>query len=163
MYQKYRAEVYRIIDEINEKHSLSGWKPIQAFYGNNRVRALAAMQFYDVLLVNPIVDGMNLVAKEGSVVNQRDGVLVLSRTAGAFSQLGKASLPISPMNTMEISQTLYKALTLSSEERHTKARQAQQEVERHDLNDWLIRQVRDINKVLEIARCKDVNRKYIQK
>jgi trehalose 6-phosphate synthase len=148
VYQKYKTEVFKIVEEINQKYGSNGWLPIHTFYGNDRTRALAGMRLYDVLLVNPIIDSMNLVAKEGVVVNQRDGILVLSRTAGAFSRLGKTSIPISPTNMMEIAQALYRALMLSPEERATKATLAQQEVEQHDLNDWLTRQIRDINTLL---------------
>ena len=116
-----------------------------------RDRALAAMQYYDVLLVNPIIDGMNLVAKEGPVVNQRNGVLVLSRTAGAFQQLGKGSIPTSPTDVNETTQALYKALTLPDSERAHKAKIARQNVERYDLNNWLTHQIRDINELLDRA------------
>jgi trehalose 6-phosphate synthase len=104
-----------------------------------------------VLLVNPIIDGMNLVAKEGAVVNQRDGVLVLSRTAGAFQQLGKAAIPTSPTDIAETAQALYKALTLPQDERAAQAKLARQIVERNDLNAWVTRQIRDINELLDRA------------
>lgn len=107
------------------------------------------MKYYDVLLVNPIVDGMNLIAKEGSVINQRNGVCVLSRTVGAFQQLHEAVIPISPMDLEETAKTLYKALTLSDEERNTKWKLAQQLVERDDLKLWFKHQIDDINKLLD--------------
>ena len=148
-YKRYSAEVMKIIAEINQRYGTDEWIPIQAFFGNDRTQALAAMQYYDVLLVNPIIDGMNLVAKEGPIVNLRDGVLVLSRTAGAFQQIGKASIPTSPTDVRETAQALYSALTLSSDERRIKAAQARQIVERQDLNRWLLRQIADINELLD--------------
>ena len=151
IYKRYNAEVKKVIEEINQKYGSDDWKPIQLFCENNRLQALAAMRFYDVLLVNPIVDGMNLVAKEGPVVNERNGVLVLSRTVGAFQQLGKFSIPTSPTDTAETAQALYKALTLPPEERRIKATFARQVVERHDLNHWLKRQTTDINELLDAA------------
>src|SRR6266568_4553882 len=151
VYKRYSAEVQKVIGEINQKYGSDQWKPIQLFYENNRLQALAAMRFYDVLLVNPIVDGMNLVAKEGPVVNEHNGVLVLSRTVGAFQQLGKFSIPTSPTDTAETAQALYKALTLPLEERRIKATFARQMVERHDLNNWLKRQTHDINELLDAA------------
>src|SRR3989440_7851614 len=87
-YQRYNTEVLKIIEEINSKYGSDEWTPIHAFFGNDRTRSLAAMQLYDVLLVNPIIDGMNLVAKEGPAVHRRNGVLVLLRTAGGFPPLG---------------------------------------------------------------------------
>ncbi|TMD68696.1 MAG: trehalose-6-phosphate synthase [Chloroflexi bacterium] len=149
IYQRYNTDVLKIIDEINQKYGSDDWTPVQAFCDNDRTRALAAMQWYDVLLVNPIIDGMNLVAKEGPVVNQCKGVLVLSRTAGAFQQLGKASIPTSPTDVTETAHALYKALTLPEDERAAKAKLARQVVERYDLNMWLTRQIRDINELLD--------------
>ncbi len=148
-YQRHNADVLKLVDEINSKHGTDDWLPIHAFCDNDRTRALAAMQYYDVLLVNPIIDGMNLVAKEGPVVNRRNGVLVLSRTAGAFQQLGKASIPTSPTDVNETAEALYKALLLPDDERAAKSRQACQVVERNDLNTWLSRQIRDINDLLD--------------
>src|SRR5258708_24749814 len=105
----------KVIEDINQKFGQEDWKPIHVFVQDNRTQALAALQFYDVLLVNPLIDGMNLVAKEGPIVNQRNGVLILSRTSGAFQQLEQASIPISPADMGETAETLYNALTLSPE------------------------------------------------
>ncbi len=148
-YKRYNNEVHKIIEEINAKYGTDEWRPIHALWGNDRTRALAAMQFYDVLLVNPIIDGMNLVAKEGPVVNQRNGVLVLSRTAGAFQQLAKVSIPTSPTDVDETAQALYTALTLSPVERRAKAMLARKLVEQQDLNTWLTSQIHDINALLD--------------
>jgi trehalose 6-phosphate synthase len=151
IYRRTTSEVEAIIKEINLQFGTEDWTPIHAFLDNDRTRALAAMQYYDVLLVNPIIDGMNLVAKEGAIVNQRNGVLVLSRTAGAYQQLAKGSIPTSPIDVIETAQALYKAITLPLEERRTKAVLARQAVERSDLNMWLTRQIRDVNELLDIA------------
>ncbi|HLZ61462.1 MAG TPA: trehalose-6-phosphate synthase [Ktedonosporobacter sp.] len=149
IYRRFTADVVALIEQINLKYGKDDWEPIHAFYDNDRTRALAAMQYYDVLLVNPIIDGMNLVAKEGPVVNLRNGVLVLSRTAGAFQQLAKGSIPTSPTDVTETAQALYKALTLAPEERRLKAVLARQAVERSDLNLWLARQIGDVNELLD--------------
>jgi trehalose 6-phosphate synthase len=149
IYRRFNAEVGALIEDINSRYGTDDWTPIWAFFGNDRLRALAAMRFYDVLLVNPIIDGMNLVAKEGPVVNERDGVLVLSRTAGAFQQLAKGSIPTSPTDVTETAQALYKALTLSPEERRQKATLVRQAVERSDLTMWMVKQIQDIDNLLE--------------
>src|SRR5437588_1481692 len=120
VYERHRSDVIITINKINRKYGSAKWRPIRAFYDNDRTRTLSAMKYYDVLLINPIVDGMNLIAKEGPVVNQRNGVCVLSRTAGAFQQLHEAVIPLSPMDIVETANALYKALTLSDEERNTK-------------------------------------------
>jgi trehalose 6-phosphate synthase len=151
IYQRHNTEIVKLIEEINQKYGSNTWIPIHAFFQNDRVEALAAMQFYDVLLVNPIIDGMNLVAKEGPAVNQNDGVLVLSRTAGVFKQMAKACIPTSPTDTAETAHALYKALTLPSHERYRLSMLARQEVEQHDLSSWLHRQLDDINALLDNA------------
>ncbi len=148
-YKRYSSEVKKLVEEINQRLGTAEWTPIHAVYENDRVQALAAMQHYDALLVNPIIDGMNLVAKEGPVVNKRDGVLVLSRTAGAFQQLGKFSLPITPTDVTDTAEALYAALTMPISERHVMATQARLCVEKHDLNEWLQRQISDINALLD--------------
>ncbi len=149
IYRRFDADMHSLIDEINHTYGTETWTPIQAFFGNDRVRALAAMQFYDVLLVNPIIDGMNLVAKEGAIVNHSDGVIVLSRTVGAFHQLAKGSIPTSPIDIDETAEALYKALTLPADERKIKAATARQAVERSDLTKWIAQQIHDINDLLD--------------
>src|SRR5260370_24665973 len=101
LYRRYGAKVIDVIEQINRKFGKGEWTPIQAFCGNDRTRALVAMQWYDVLLVNPLMDGMNLVAKEGPVVNQRNGVLVLSRNAGVYQELARGAIAISPLDLIE--------------------------------------------------------------
>jgi trehalose 6-phosphate synthase len=148
-YKRYTSEVKKLIEEINQRYGTDEWTPIQAFYENDRVQALAAMQFYDALLVNSIMDGMNLVAKEGPVVNKRGGVLVLSRTAGAFQQLGKFSLPITSTDVGDTAEALYLALTMPRHERHALSVQARHTVEIQDLHVWLQHQINDINELLD--------------
>ena len=148
-YKRYTADLMKIIDDINQQYGTQDWQPITAFCENDRTRALAAMQYYDVLLVNPIIDGMNLVAKEGPAVNQKQGLLVLSRTVGAFQQLGKACIPTSPIDVEETAQALYTALTLPDDERRVKSAQARRIVERQDLTLWMSEQINDINQLLD--------------
>ena len=108
LYRKYQDQTVKIIEEVNEKYQTPDWTPIHAFVQNDRVVALTALQCYDALLVNPIIDGMNLVAKEGPVVNKTNGVLVLSRSSGAFQQLAEVCIPISPADHLETAEALYK-------------------------------------------------------
>jgi len=72
-YRRYREQVITLVHRINARHGRPGWQPIEVFYENHYLQALAGMTLYDVLLVNPILDGMNLVAKEGPIVNERAG------------------------------------------------------------------------------------------
>ena len=93
------------------------------------------------LLVNAIADGMNLVAKEGPVINQRDGVLILSEAAGARQQLESAATVISPYDVYTTAEALHEALVMPIEERRDRASRLRWLVEREDINDWLCRQL----------------------
>lgn len=149
LYREYHDETMKVIEEINKKYGSKDWEPIHTFVQNDRTTALAALQFYDVLLVNSLIDGMNLVAKEGSAVNINDGVLVLSRSSGAFQQLENASIAISPAGRNETAEALYKALMLPREERKQLAERARHEVETDDLRTWITQQINDVNDLLK--------------
>ena len=142
-YQTYLQEVMAAEAFINAEFSDESWEPVRTIIGNNYARAIAAMQLYDVLLVNPVNDGMNLVAKEGPLVNQRDGVLVLSEMAGAFYELGHDALTISPYDVYSTTEALYQALTMSADERHRRAESLRGQVRSASVGDWFMHQVAD--------------------
>src|SRR5690606_20226554 len=102
-----------------------------------------AMQLYDVLLVNPVADGMNLVAKEGALVNQRDGVLILSELAGAFYELGEYALDISPYDVYSTAEAIHQALTMDDEEKRRRATALREQVANADVTQWFFNQVSD--------------------
>ena len=87
-YREYTAAVQRIASDISEEFGRPGWEPVRLEVSDDFPRSLAAYALADVLVVNPVRDGMNLVAKEGPVLSQRDLALVLSREAGAVAELG---------------------------------------------------------------------------
>src|SRR5450756_2428904 len=95
-YLAYQNEVESTVARINEQWATPGWDPIILFVEDDYQRSLAALTRYDVLLVNPVRDGLNLVAKEGPLINTHDGVLALSREAGAFEELKSAALDVNP-------------------------------------------------------------------
>jgi len=103
------------------------------------------MKMYDVLLVNSIADGMNLVAKEGPIVNQKDGVLILSERAGARQQLAKGSLVVSPVDIYETTKAMKLALEMSVEEKEAKIKLLQSLIEEEDINFWLKSQMEFLN------------------
>jgi len=105
---------------------------------------VAAFQEYDVLLVNPVRDGMNLVAKEGVLLNERDGVLVLSDQAGVHAELGAFALGVHPLDLLSQAEGLHRALTMSEPERHERAKACRAVVERNDAGRWLQQQLDDI-------------------
>ena len=147
-YQRYMDEIQQLIDQINRNYSTEDWQPIHAFLENNYSQAVAGMKLYDVLLVNTIIDGMNLVAKEGPVVNTKNGVLVLSESSGSHPQLMFDALSVSPTDIEGTMETLYRAVNMSSEERQQRASNLYEMVRQEDINHWLCRQLEDIGKLL---------------
>jgi trehalose 6-phosphate synthase len=142
-YQSYLKDIMAEAGMINADFSDEFWEPVRIVVGNNYPRALAAMQLYDVLLVNPIADGMNLVAKEGALVNQHDGVLVLSEFAGAFYELGDDALTVSPFDVFGTAQTIHNALTMDRDERARRAEAMREQIKSADVKRWFYRQVED--------------------
>ena len=143
-YQRYLDEVKQAIDQVNKAHASAGWQPILPFIENNYAQAVAGMKLYDVLLVNTLVEGTNPVAKEGPVVNRRDGVLALSQSSGVYHQLADGALALAPADVEGTAQTLYQAVTMPPAERHRRAGLLYRAVCRHDNEDWLSRQFQDI-------------------
>lgn len=143
VYRNYERDVRKLVRRINERYGTHDWQPIVAFFDNNRPRALAAMSRYDVLLVNPTIDGMNLVAKEGPIANGTNGVVILSRTAGAYYQLAEAVLPVTPTDIEETAERLHEALTLPAARRHDLAARAREIASAETPTDWVVAQLRD--------------------
>jgi trehalose 6-phosphate synthase len=140
-YQEYLDEIMACAGRVNAKYGNSDWEPIRILVGEDYPRAVAAMQQYDVLLVNAIADGMNLVAKEGPIVNQRDGVVVLSERTGARQQLEPGAIVISPYDIYSTAEALHNALTMPAAERVERANRLKWIIEREDIADWLCRQL----------------------
>jgi trehalose 6-phosphate synthase len=145
-YQDYLDDVSAVVGRINAKYANveTGWQPIHLIMGENYPRALAAMKWYDVLLVNSIIDGMNLVAKEGALLNERNGVLILSEGAGAVSQLGDHAIIIGPTDVEGTAEAIYHALTMPLEERRHRAEGLRRAVESDDVETWFENQVNDL-------------------
>jgi trehalose 6-phosphate synthase len=117
VYRDYTAEVQRVADEINSQYGTPGWTPVVLHVKDDFARSLAAYRLADVALVNPIRDGMNLVAKEVPVVSDEGCALVLSREAGAFQELGKDAIAVNPYDVIGTATALHEALTMPTEER----------------------------------------------
>jgi len=145
-YQDYLDDVSAVVGRINAKYANveTGWQPIHLIMGENYPRALAAMKWYDVLLVNSIIDGMNLVAKEGALLNERNGVLILSEGAGAVSQLGENAIIIGPTDVEGTADAIYQALTMPLAERRRRAEGLRRSVENDDVTNWFENQVADM-------------------
>jgi trehalose 6-phosphate synthase len=108
--------------------------------------SIAAYKQFDVLLVNAVMDGLNLVAKEAPLVNTRDGVVVLSVNAGAHEELGGWTVPIDPLDVENQAAALEEALSLSSAERRSRLDGIREHLRTHDLAAWLEAQLADIDR-----------------
>jgi trehalose 6-phosphate synthase len=143
-YERYTQEIFDSVEAINAKYGTEGWQPIKLFFENNYAQSIAGMRLYDVLLVNPVIDGMNLVAKEGPVVNARNGVLVLSESAGAYEQLKENVISIAPADLEGTTQALYEALTMDPAEKKRRMEALKKSIEEEDITAWLYHQFRDL-------------------
>ena len=148
-YKDYLDDIMATAGRVNATYGTSDWEPVRVLVGENYPRAIAALQLYDVLLVNSIADGMNLVAKEGPVVNRRDGVLILSERTGAYEQLcrqlgDQGALATAPCDVHSTAQLLHHALTMLPAERRERAANLLCAVEREDIVDWLNRQLQTV-------------------
>ena len=117
VYRDYTAEVQRLAEEINSQYRTPGWTPVVLHVKDDFARSLAAYRLADVALVNPIRDGMNLVAKEVPVVSDEGCALVLSREAGAHEELGEDAITVNPYDVTGTAHALHEALTMGGPER----------------------------------------------
>lgn len=154
-YQDYLREIMAMTGLINAEFSDAFWEPVRVIVGDNYHRALAAMQLYDVLLVNPLADGMNLVAKEGVLVNRKDGCLLLSEYAGAFYELSEHAMNLSPYDVYGTAEAMHEALIMSAVERQTRAAGLREIVERADVRQWFADQVADALRAFRSQDKKD--------
>ena len=146
-YQDYLGELNAAAGRVNAALGDGDWEPIRLIVSENYTRAVAALELYDVLLVNAIADGMNLVAKEGPIVNQRDGVLVLSERTGAHQQLGVGAITISPCDVYATAEALHQALMIHVEEKKERAQKMRWIINKEDIIDWLCRQLYTVNEL----------------
>ena len=136
-YSAYRERVEHEIREINDRFGTNGWQPIVLDIEDDFPRSVALLRRSDVLLVNPIRDGLNLVASEGALVNERDGVLALSPEAGAWERLGPAALRTPPVDVAGTAAVLHEARVMSPEERSDRAARLRTIAEARTPAHWL--------------------------
>ncbi len=145
VYRAYHDALYERIDAINARFTPDcGRPPINVFYTNDREQALAAMEACDVLLVNSLQDGMNLVAKEWAVVSRRPGVLVLSETTGAAEEATDSALFVSPLDIEGTARAMAEAFDMATTERAERLARFRERVFEWTARDWLAGQLRDL-------------------
>jgi len=144
VYRRYIADIEAEVEALNEEFATKSWQPVVLEIEDNYPRSLAGLCEYDVLMVNPLFDGMNLVSKEGAVLNKRNGVLLLSENAGSFDELEGGVIPISPLDVEGGAGALNEALLMNEGERARRASELVRVVRGNTAADWLAGQVEDI-------------------
>jgi trehalose 6-phosphate synthase len=140
-YLAYGTDVAHTAARINHAYGTGGWTPVVLSVEDDRARSLAALSLSDVLLVNPVRDGLNLVAKEGPLLNGADGVLVLSHEAGAWEELslpgtGAGALGVNPFDVVGTAEALHEALSMPGSERARRAGALRHVVRGRTAADW---------------------------
>src|SRR5437879_8670316 len=147
-YQEYLEAIRRTAARVNARFGQRGWSPIRLELAENIRRAASLYRDFDVLLVNPIYDGMNLVSKEGMVLNERDGGLVPAENAGAHEELGEWCLTVNPFDVEATADALHQALTTPLRTRQSWIEAIGQQVRANDIGRWINTQLRDLRDLL---------------
>src|SRR5262245_32887816 len=145
-YAEYLGAIQREARRVNDRFQQDGWVPIDLVIQDNFLGSVAAYKQFDALFVNAIFDGMNLVAKEASLVNERDGVLILSENAGAHAELGDWALTVNPFDVAGQAQAIHQALTMPRDERHRRLEAIRAQVRTHDVSEWIAAQLADLDR-----------------
>jgi trehalose 6-phosphate synthase len=151
-YAEYLGAIQRAARRVNDRFQQNGWTPVDLRIEDNFAETVAAYKQFDVLLVNAIFDGLNLVAKEAPLVNERDGVLILSENAGSHEELGEWALTVNPFDVEGQAQALYAALMMPLDERRARLEAIRGHVRGHDVAEWLGWQLADLDRLMAGAR-----------
>ncbi len=145
-YAEYLERIEAVVAVVNHRHGSPDWMPIQLKLRDDLEEAVAAYKHYDVLMVNAMFDGMNLVAKEGPMVNERAGVSVLSENTGAHEELGEYALSVNPFDIQELADSIHAALTMPEHERRRRHEGLISIVTARNPGDWVDEQLADIRR-----------------
>ena len=143
-YAEYLERIEALVAVVNHRHGTTDWMPIDLKLQENLDQAIAMYKHYDLLIVNAMFDGMNLVAKEGPLINERHGVSLLSENTGAHEELGEFALSVNPFDVQEQADAIHRALTMSAEERSWRAEGLKKIISARNPGDWVDDQMRDI-------------------
>jgi trehalose 6-phosphate synthase len=146
-YAEYLERIEALVAVVNHRHGTTDWMPIDLRVYDDFYEAVARYKHCDLLMVNAIFDGMNLVAKEAPVINVRDGVLMLSENTGSHEELKDYALTVNPFDIQEQADVIYRALTMSPEERRTRAEGLKKVIHSRTPADWIEEQLADIELV----------------
>src|SRR4051812_22372273 len=144
-YAEYLERIEALVAVVNHRHGTTDWMPIDLKIYENFYDAVARYKHFDLLMVNSLFDGMNLVAKEAPAVNTRDGVLMLSENTGSHEELLDFALSVNPFDVQEQADAIHRALTMSPEERSWRAQGLKEIIRSRDPGDWVDDQLQDID------------------
>jgi trehalose 6-phosphate synthase len=145
-YAEYLERIEAVVAVVNHRHGSPDWMPIQLKLRDDLEEAVAAYKHYDVLIVNAMFDGMNLVAKEGPMVNERAGVSILSENTGAHEELGEYALSVNPFDIQALADSIHAALTMAPSERERRHEGLKSIVTARNPGDWVDEQLADIRR-----------------
>ena len=146
-YAEYLERIEALVAVVNHRHGTTDWMPIDLRIYENFHDAVARYKHFDLLMVNSIFDGMNLVAKEAPAVNTRDGVLMLSENTGSHQELIDYVISVNPFDIQEQADAIYRALTMSPEERHARSARLKEIILSRNPGDWVDSQLADIEEM----------------
>ncbi|MFV1991208.1 MAG: trehalose-6-phosphate synthase [Acidimicrobiales bacterium] len=144
-YQTYRTEVEKAAGRINERFGTTTWQPVRLVLADDYAASMALLASADAVLVNPTRDGLNLVAREAVLLNDRDTVLILSREAGIADELGEPALTINPFDVSETASAIAVALTMDRSERADRFARLYAAATERNTSDWLDDQLSVVN------------------
>jgi trehalose 6-phosphate synthase len=145
-YAEYLERIEALVAVVNHRHGTPDWMPIDLKLLDDLDQAVASYKHYDVIMINAMFDGMNLVAKEAPLVNVRDGVSLLSENTGAHEELGRYSLSVNPFDVQELADSIHAALTMGAAERARRSDGLKKIVTSRDPGDWIDDQIDDIRR-----------------
>jgi trehalose 6-phosphate synthase len=143
-YVEYLEKIEALVAVINHRHGTTDWMPIDLRLRDDFAEAVALYKHFDLLLVNAMWDGMNLVAKEGPLINTRNGMMILSENTGAHEELGECALSVNPFDVQEQADAMYTALTASPQERAHRMTELRAIIAARTPEDWIEAQLADI-------------------
>ena len=146
-YAEYLGAIQREVRRVNDRFQREGWSPIELVIKDDFAGSVAAYKQFDALFVNAIFDGMNLVAKEAPLVNERGGVLILSENAGAHAELGEWALTVNPFDVAGQAEAIDRALSMPAGERQERLEAIRAQVREHDVTAWIEAQLGDLDRV----------------
>jgi trehalose 6-phosphate synthase len=150
-YVDYRRATERAAAAVNARFGTDGWAPVRLAVRDDFPASVAAYAEYDVLLTNPVMDGLNLVAKEAPLVNARDGVVVLSREAGAYEELAEWVVGVDPLDVDVQADALSRAIAMPLAERRDRLGAIRARVRAHDLDAWAAHELDQLERRVPVS------------